>query len=155
MVNTIKELADEINKVYDGTDVLITIENIVKSYNGNDWKDHVTSGDKPYIKNSVYENENYEIFVVSWMPHRHSTIHDHAENGCIFKVLKGTLTEEKYHPKTINYLGKNIYETNGVSYIINQTSLHRVINYCDDIAVSLHIYSPPRYKIKSYEPSTR
>ena len=48
---------------------------------------------KNYYKNCVYKNELYDIYIVSWMPNKKSTIHDHPKNGCLFKVLKGKIQE--------------------------------------------------------------
>ena len=50
-----------------------------------------------YTKNLVFRNDNFEIFVVCWSGKQGSYIHDHSENGCILKILKGRLTEYKYN----------------------------------------------------------
>ena len=44
-------------------------------------------------------NELFEIIIISWNYNQKSPIHNHPENGCLMKILKGSLTEEKYNNK--------------------------------------------------------
>lgn len=127
------------------------IKNIVEEYDGKDWEKYIVKTEDNYYKNLIYNNDEYEMFVVSWMPNKNSTIHDHPKNGCVFKILKGSLIEERYELNTINYINEDKFEKGDVSFISNEMSLHKVRNDNDFITVSLHIYSPPKYKIKSYE----
>jgi len=151
-MDTLPKLIDNINEEWDNDHKDISfLTKILKKYNGKDWSEHIINDTSlNYIKKLVYENDNYEVFVVSWMPNRSSTIHDHAENGCVFKVLKGTLKEDRYYPETIEYKGSEIYNSDEVAYICNKSCYHKVNNVENEVAASLHIYSPPRYQIKSY-----
>lgn len=155
-MDTLPKLVDNINKEWGNYHKNISfLTKILKDYNGKDWSEYIINDTSlNYIKKLVYENDNYEVFVVSWMPNGSSTIHDHSENGCVFKILKGTLIEDRYDPKTIKYKGSENYNTNEVAYICNESCYHKVNNIEDKVTVSLNIYSPPKYQIKSYITST-
>ena len=51
--------------------------------------------------NLIFRNEKYEIYLICWNKKQISKIHDHPENGCILKVLKGELIEYRYDTKKI------------------------------------------------------
>ena len=145
-------LIKKINKIGVNKNTLSKkIKNIVGQYNGKDWKKYIVNTEDNYYKNLIYNNDDYEMFVVSWMPNKNSTIHDHSKNGCVFKILKGSLIEERYELNSIKYLGEDKFKQGDISFISNDMSLHKVKNNNDFITTSLHIYSPPKYQIKSYE----
>ena len=154
MINNLSDLIITINNNYNNEDELVTIKDIINKYKGNDWRNYVIVPDdlnKNYIKNLVYENNDYELFIVSWMINKESTIHDHSNNGCIFKILNGKIIEERYDKNTLDNIETNIYNVGDISYINNNMNLlHKIINNNNNIGVSLHIYSPPRYKINSF-----
>jgi len=99
-MDTLPKLIDNINEEWDNDHKDISfLTKILKKYNGKDWSEHIINDTSlNYIKKLVYENDNYEVFVVSWMPNRSSTIHDHAENGCVFKVLENGCVFKVLHP---------------------------------------------------------
>ena len=84
------------------------------------------------------------------MPNQKSTIHNHSENGCLFKILKGNIQENHYNTDNLKKISQKILSINDVNYISNNMYYHQMINLDNDITVSLHIYSPPNYKIKSF-----
>ena len=148
---SLNELVNEINKNFKGDEGLDKIINIVERYDGFDWNKYVKIDNKTnYIKNLFYENENFEMFIVTWMPNQNSTIHDHSKNGCVMKVLDGHLMEKQFDPNTIEFIGYKIMIPDDIGFINNETCYPQIINIDDNITTSLHIYSPPRYKIKSY-----
>ena len=151
-MNQLNLLINKLNENSVNKDTLSNkIKNIVEQYDGKDWEKYIVKTKDNYYKNLIYDNSEYEMFIVSWMPNKDSTIHDHSKNGCVFKILKGSLIEEKYELNTIKYISQDIFKEGDVSFISNDISLHKIKNNNDFITVSLHIYSPPKYKIKSYE----
>ncbi len=118
-----------------------------------------------YVKNNVYSNEYIDIFIIYWNNNQSSKIHDHAEKGCLMKVLKGELQEDLYcfgplargstypfkRPITQPaYIQSMILQENEVSYREGNEYLHNIVNKnCK--TVSLHIYSPSGYKTNYYD----
>ena len=105
-----------------------------------------------YKKSLLYTNKelNFDIFEIVWYPHSETLIHDHADNGCLLRLMKGSLVEIKYNndliPKNKIYLQKE-----NSSYIDNHIGLHKIQNPNDEIAISYHLYSPSGYKTKYYD----
>ena len=144
------ELVRKINLFFNGNKKINFLKSFMEQYKGEDWKSYITECEENYIKKLVFRNEDYELFVVSWMPGKGSTIHDHSKNGCLFKILRGELIEERYSNE-IKLENSTLFNGNNIGYIENEEGLHRMLNKTDKIVVSLHLYSPPNYKIKSYD----
>lgn len=122
----------------------------------NDWKRYVKFDQKTYIRIPIPElsNELFEIILICWDKNQKSPIHNHPENGCILKVLQGELTEDIYIKSDT---GKYVYNStkvnvNGnVSYMCGNDIIHRISNTNSNMdedfkTISLHIYSPPKFK---------
>jgi len=151
-MNNLKLLIKNINKFPIRDNKINFLLPLLEKYKGDDWKEYKDNTDEEYIKRLVYNNKEYEMFIVSWMPYKKSTIHDHSENGCLYKILEGNLDEEKYSfDKSLKLLEKTKHREGDINYIDNDTCLHRMVNNTNKIVHSLHIYSPPNYSIKSYE----
>lgn len=99
----------------------------------------------------IYSNSKYEILLLKWYPYYESTIHDHPDNGCLFKLLQGELIEKRYD-KSLNLIDTNNLNKNSINYIDNNLFYHKIINNSDFISYSLHIYSPPNYQMKNFSP---
>lgn len=122
--------------------------NLINQYNGNDWQKYVNISNNSYNKILINRNSKLEMFIICWDKNIQSGIHDHPTNGCILKVLKGKLIEQSYckNENKIKFVKEIHCCTNDVSYQEGSNGLHNIINE-DSISVSLHIYSPPNYKI--------
>jgi len=145
------ELIRKINLFFNGNKKINYLKSFMEQYKGEDWKSYITECEDNYIKKLVFRNEDYELFIVSWMPRKGSSIHDHSKNGCLFKILRGELIEERYSMNEIKLESSTLFNENNIGYIENEEGLHRMLNKTDEIVVSLHLYSPPNYKIKSFD----
>uniref|UniRef100_A0A1I7WFD6 Cysteine dioxygenase n=1 Tax=Heterorhabditis bacteriophora TaxID=37862 RepID=A0A1I7WFD6_HETBA len=102
-----------------------------------------------YTFNTIYQNFHYSI-------------HDHTDAHCFVKILDGSLLETKYDwPKIegeeepLSVIERNIYDTNGVSYMSDKLGLHRMENPShSDGAVSLHLYIPPYETCNAFDERT-
>lgn len=137
---------------------LLEIKDFIDKYKNSDFLEYVKESDSRYQKikvptKSKYQNI-YDIYIVTWKPLQKSLIHDHSQNGCIFKILEGSLTEKQFTPNKTNpklILQRTITQGNH-GYINNQFAFHQVQNLNQyQRTVSLHIYSPSNYKSKSYQ----
>ena len=118
---------------------------LFKNFNSLEWNNYVSFDDKNYKKNLVYRDNNYELFVVCWKPDQKTILHSHSENGCIIRMLKGNLTEKIYYNNGI--YKKHILTKDDITYIDNNIGKHIMENNSENNAMSLHLYSPPNYKI--------
>ncbi|ORY77407.1 putative cysteine dioxygenase Cdo1 [Protomyces lactucae-debilis] len=118
-------------------------------------------------------NGKANLLVLVWNPRRQSPAHCHSSAHCLMKVLKGTLNETLYawprgakpmepgkpqeatqeldeHENDEDEDGEGLqvtritdYDKDQVAYINDALGVHRISNQTDEIAVSLHLYTPP------------
>ena len=144
-------LFNSINENLKNGKILEDLKELIKSYEGSDWKDYILFSDDKYQRNTVYTNDLIELVIISWNNNQISGIHDHPENGCLLKILQGELNEHNYEIKDNELQLINIRncKIGSVGYQEGKTGLHNIVNK-DNKTVSLHIYSPPNYKSKKY-----
>ena len=112
--------------------------------NESEWYKYINLKKYEYNKSVIYRNDRYEIMLISWGQYSSTKIHNHPSNGCIMKILKGSLIEETYDSITLNKIGTNNYKKNNTSYIHDDLYKHKIINNSSQ-SFSLHIYSPPNF----------
>ena len=121
------------------------LENAVSELNNisiTDYDKYINFDSKKYKKNLIKRNDNMEIILICWEKNQETLFHKHPKNGCLMKIIKGSLEETiKKSDKIIN----NIYTINNCSYIHDNIGIHKVKNIGDDKSISLHIYSPPKF----------
>lgn len=115
-----------------------------------------------YSKYNLYRNNNYEINLIEWNKGAKSLVHNHPPNGCVIKLIDGSLLEDRYdhtinsNKTHIEHTQRNIIipihsfnKTQTHSYYID--CLHSVTNINNDKSYSLHLYSPPNFVPETYE----
>ena len=128
------------------------LANILKKYDPDislDWKEYRQISDLTYNRLLVDKNEDFDMYIITWNTEQQSKIHNHSDNGCLFKILEGKLIEEYYNSK-LELIGFKVFDKNNVGYIDNNLQYHNMINYTNNVAVSLHIYSPPNHKTEYF-----
>lgn len=123
---------------------LKTIIPLINSYKSQDWKEYINYQKNVYTRNLIYRDSNFEIFLIYWDSKIVSKIHDHADNGCVFKVLSGELIENRYNISDNSLINSNILKDKAI-YIDNSIAYHSIENPLLTPSASLHIYSPPNY----------
>ncbi len=124
---------------FQNTDVAL------REYSSNDYIKYVSLTPDYYHRSKVFSNDDFEIFVITWNKLQQSKIHDHSENGCYMLILEGELVEELYNDTSSLPKQTTTYKKGNVSYIHNDIGYHRILNKTTNIAISLHIYSPPNH----------
>lgn len=74
-----------------------------------------------------------------WKPLGFIYPHSHTNQGCIMKVVKGTLNETKMTP-TLKTIDTTIYEKDEISFIQGTEILHYLHNDTQEICETLHLY---------------
>ena len=124
---------------------LYELKYLLDKYNYNDWKEYRKLNDNTYEKNLIFRNKDYEMFLICWNKNQFSGIHNHSENGCIYKVVEGQLSEFLYDPNNLNLKQSTSFNTNSVGYIDDNIGYHKMGNDLRKPACSIHIYSPPNF----------
>lgn len=141
--NFCKKISIHVNKSKD----LQKAIPIVHKYNSNDWKKFIKTSTKKYTKNKIFSDRDIEVYIISWLPGQKSPIHNHSKNGCILKILSGNLTESVYTDSS-PLIKTSVLNKNNIGFMRDDLGLHSISNEGNNIAISLHIYSPPNHKTK-------
>jgi len=149
-MDTLKEVANEISTRIQNGEKLKNLGYIINEYNGTDWKKYCKFCNFEYKRNHVFQNNIIDIYVICWSENQNSGIHDHPDNGCLVKVMKGNLIEREYHKENLENVLNEIHAFEGdISYQEGSNKLHSIVN--NNIkTVTLHIYSPPKFKSTFY-----
>ena len=140
------KLIGNISKLKPGN--LRNYKRTIQMYNSQDYKNFVNLSSGGYNKNLIYRNEDFELFVITWNVNQYSNIHDHSSNGCLFKILEGSILEKQYDINTKKHFNSDTYYKNDIAYIDNNLYYHKMLNIFKKPCVSLHLYSPPNFKAK-------
>lgn len=124
---------------------------------------------RAYTRNLIDDvNGNANLLILVWNPGKSSPAHCHSNAHCLMKVLSGTLEETLYswpegaspmqpreateadiaprkpsHERQMTVLRKSILGRDEVTYINDSLGVHRIGNMTDQVAISLHLYTPP------------
>jgi predicted metal-dependent enzyme (double-stranded beta helix superfamily) len=151
-IDNLFKLFSEINKKFTETGTLSACEELFDRYNGDDWMKYISFSEESYKRNPIagMVNENLEFILICWKPTQGSPIHDHPENGCLVKILKGSLREDIYvnhDDEGYKFLCSKNNKKGDISYMERMSIVHKISNPSDEkSAISLHIYSPPKFK---------
>lgn len=135
-------LCQKISEYFQGghlPDSIFGFRPLVQAYEGSDWQSYVAYGNDCYTRHYVEQNAHFEMLILCWKSGQGSPVHNHAERGCILKVLQGQLLETRYQKEKVT---ESLYLKGELTYIDDQIGWHKIHNPGDSHTVSLHIYSP-------------
>ncbi|KAK0112455.1 hypothetical protein ONS96_001694 [Cadophora gregata f. sp. sojae] len=136
---------------------LDSLTSLMQEYESNEdeWARFALSDlSKGYTRNLVDEgNGKSNLLILVWTPGKGSPIHNHSNAHCLMKILRGELTETRYEfPKhgseteeeqSMKMIAERTYAENHVAYMSDDLGVHKVWNKSENLAVSLHLYTPP------------
>lgn len=121
-----------------------SLKSYLDAYQGDDWRERVKFDTRKYTREILFKNKDFELILLGWLPHQKTTLHNHPEQGCVAKVLSGTLEEtsvSKEDDAVITDLREGDIVYNG------RSDIHQIKNKSAENAVSLHLYSPGKYVV--------
>ncbi|XP_039256239.2 cysteine dioxygenase type 1-like [Styela clava] len=160
--NNMDSMIKGLEMLFDSDHVNIDeVKRYMSEYKSNpsDWHKYAKFDAHKYTRNLVdIGNGKYNLILLCWGEGHGSSIHDHSDSHCFYKMLGGSLTETLYEwpkgkKKTV-MKQKNSFslKENEVGYINDSYGLHRVENKSHtERAVSLHLYSPPFDMCQSFD----
>lgn len=93
-------------------------------------------------------DHHVEVWLICWMPSQDVGLHDHDVSVGAVQVVDGTVAEERM------VLGRGIETTEyaaGESFVFDASRIHNVRHSGSGPAVSIHLYSPPLWRMGYYE----
>lgn len=138
-----------------------TIESL-KKYTGDDWRTYLElskTNQTDYNVNGNFhkillnKNEDIELYIIFWYKNAITTIHDHPFEGCVSKVVEGSLYEDLFLNIGNNnaiFLSEKVIEVGDISNKNGNAILHRIRNK-SDFSTSLQVYMRVDFKSQTYE----
>ncbi|WP_068163902.1 cysteine dioxygenase [Rhodococcus phenolicus] len=100
--------------------------------------------------------DEYEVWLLSWLPGQRTGIHDHGGSAGVFAVADGTLREivvEDPRPGLLDgataALSTAVYAA-GEARAFGPHHVHEVVNDSDRRAVTVHVYAPALSSMHRY-----
>lgn len=128
-------LIHNLNKVLNKHTPVINAYHILNNYTHPDWTIYKPHSYCSFNKTLIYGNDTYQLFFLTWN-NRISGWHNHSANGCLMKVLDGTLYEHYIKHDTIMH---NVLNKGDIAHKLGH-EYHNVI--APNICYSIHLYSP-------------
>ncbi len=95
-----------------------------------------------YKRNLLYRDEFLDCYILCWLPNQKTEYHNHPHRGCVFRILKGCLTETRKSKMNI----QRRCLTEGITgNITNEDGVHFMHNNTAETAISLHFSAPSMY----------
>ncbi|GAB2853806.1 hypothetical protein GCM10022221_61680 [Actinocorallia aurea] len=88
-------------------------------------------------------DDDYEVWIISWLPGQSTGFHDHGGSAGAFSVVLGELEEAT--PRSEQVLSGGRVRHFGTHHV------HDVRNVSTAPAVSVHVYSPPLSTMNRYD----
>ena len=104
-----------------------------------------------YHRRLLYQDQMVDAFLLTWLPGQGTRFHGHPERGCIYRVLQGSLMEERIVEGVIH---SQQLQLGSCSYIDNTVGIHKVSNRGTVPAISLHFYAPAGFYTSNNQSST-
>jgi predicted metal-dependent enzyme (double-stranded beta helix superfamily) len=124
-----------------------TVQQIASS--PEDWLDqvHYDTDERWYLR--LAQDDEHEVWLLSWLPGQHTGFHDHGASAGAFAVALGSLSERAAPygrpERSPRELVQGSVRSFGANYV------HDVGNTSDRPTVSVHAYSPPLAVMRHYE----
>lgn len=117
-----------------------------------------TFGVRGYRRNTIARSEWFELLALCWRSGHCTPIHDHVGSSCAFRVVEGTGTEIRFNttPSGLICPAATIRMEPGYICAAADADIHQVANMQapgQDL-ITLHIYSPPISKMRTYQFAT-
>jgi predicted metal-dependent enzyme (double-stranded beta helix superfamily) len=93
--------------------------------------------------------DDYEIWLLSWLPGQHTGFHDHGEAVGAFGVARGRLSERTVPAGRSQARSRPV--SAGTVRSFGSKHVHDVQNTWAEPAVSVHAYSPPLTAMRKFE----
>jgi hypothetical protein len=109
-------------------------------------EDH-PAGKRFYVR--LRRDHHLEAWLICWMPSQDTGLHDHDLSSGAVRVTRGTIAEERLvmgQPE----LDVSEYST-GEGFNFDASRIHNVRHAGTGPATSLHLYSPPLWRMGYYE----
>ena len=112
------------------------------------WREQVRHSQDERIYTELYRDHHLDVWLICLTGRQETGLHDHDVSGGAVRVVEGALDEDRLR------MGEGIDTTRyaaGESFRFDASRIHDVRNADGHVSVSLHMYSPPLWRMGYYE----
>jgi Cysteine dioxygenase type I len=96
----------------------------------------------------LWRDDHVDVWVISWASGNDTGFHDHDVSSGAVAVVEGELIEERL---VLGGAPRRIHHRAGETFDFDAAHVHRMRQDSEVPAVSIHAYSPPLWRMGSYE----
>ncbi|HET7429658.1 MAG TPA: cysteine dioxygenase family protein [Gaiellales bacterium] len=112
------------------------------------WRDQVSHSEDERIYVQLHRDHNLDAWLICWTGTQDTGLHDHDLSSGAVHVVDGALDEDRL--RMAGGIATTRYEAGG-SFHFDASRIHDVRNAEGHVTVSLHLYSPPIWRMGYYE----
>ena len=112
------------------------------------WREFVRHSDDERVYTQIFRDHNLDVWLICWSGDQDTGLHDHDLSSGAVRVVEGELAEDRL------VFGRGFDTTTygpGETFCFDATRIHDVRHAGDAPTVSLHLYSPPIWRMGYYE----
>lgn len=103
--------------------------------------------ERHYVR--LRRDHHVEVWLICWMPSQDTGLHDHDRSGGAVRVTAGVLAEDRM---VLGQAGLDTVEyPAGGGFSFDASRIHNVRHAGTEPATSLHLYSPPLWRMGYYD----
>lgn len=114
------------------------------------WRSLVRHDEDERVYVRLHRDHHLDAWLLCWVASQETGLHDHDVSGGAVRVVDGRLAEFRLMLGTPD-LDEVVYAP-GEGFCFDASRIHDVRHAGIDPAVSLHVYSPPIWRMGFYEP---
>ena len=112
------------------------------------WRGFVQHNAEERIYTEIHRDHHLDVWLICWSGAQQTGLHDHDLSGGAVRVIEGELAEDRLvfgsGVETVGYSG-------GGGFRFDSSRIHDVRHIGETPAVSLHLYSPPLWRMGYYD----
>ena len=111
------------------------------------WRPLVRLGFPDRHFEQLWRDDQVDVWVISWMNGNDTGFHDHDVSRGAVAVVEGEIVEERL---VVGGPPRRIRHTAGQTFDFDASHVHRMRQDSASVAVSIHAYSPPLWRMGAY-----
>lgn len=112
------------------------------------WVDRLRTPGDDHWWTRLYADESLDIWLLTWLPGHGTELHDHGRSAAAFTVVRGALEEVR-----VTATGETTVTSceRERATVVSAGVIHDVRAVGRELAVSIHVYSPPLTRMTYYD----
>jgi predicted metal-dependent enzyme (double-stranded beta helix superfamily) len=111
------------------------------------WRQLVQTGGEDRHFEQLWRDDHVDVWVISWMNGNDTGFHDHDVSQGAVAVVEGEIVEERLR---LGAGSTAVRHRAGTTFDFDASHVHRMRQDAEVPAVSIHVYSPPLWRMGAY-----